>query len=128
MGTWGMFILLFVLFWVIQGSLTLLQSRHYQRQLFELQRQSSGYLGVGVRKNRWGAGAVAILVTDPAGVVTHCRKLAGVSVFARFRDEPSLVGKVVEDLKEIQPRTSWEQALNMAVEKVEEARQTRAAV
>lgn len=128
MGTWGMFILLFVVFWVIQGTLALLQSRHYQRQLSKLQHQSSGYLGVGVRKNRWGAGAVVILVTDLSGVVTQCRKLAGVSVFARFRDVPSLVGVAIDDLNKDQPRNSWERALNMAIEKVEEERKTQEAI
>jgi glucitol operon activator protein len=122
MEAWGLVLVLFALCWVVQGAFALLQSRHYQRQLQELRQRSSGYLGVGVKKNRWGRGAVAILVTDLAGTVTHCRKLSGVSVFARFREAPALVGRAIEDLKITDPKRPWEQALHMAIERIESER------
>ncbi|UYZ12257.1 transcriptional regulator GutM [Brevibacillus sp. WF146] len=121
MASWGFFILLFVCMWVLQILLAAAQARHYREQLRELQRHERGFLGVGVSRRRFGAGAVVIVVTDERGVVTHCRKMAGISVFSRFRTFLEPVGRPIGEVlahASREPGDSVQAALALAVEQI----------
>lgn len=104
--------------WVLQLVFTIVQSNHFQKQFRELQQQLSGFLGVGVSRRRFGSGAVVILVTDEHGVVTRCRQMAGISVFARFREVSELIGKRLEECRVPAPTKPKQLALNMAIDKI----------
>lgn len=122
MAGWGWFIAVFVGMWLLQIVLTIRQSNHYQRQLRELRQQLSGFLGVGVHKRKFGSGAVVILVTDDNGVVTRCKEMTGVTVFARFREVSERIGKSLDECRIAEPRTPKQFALNMAIDKIQEER------
>ncbi|MBO8162695.1 MAG: transcriptional regulator GutM [Brevibacillus sp.] len=111
--------------WLLQIYFTIRQSKHYQRQFYEMQQQSSGYMGVGVSKRRFGRGAVVMITTDPNGIITRAKQMSGLTVFARFREQNAMVGKPIEACRTDNPRTAEEQALNMAIEKVEAERKKR---
>lgn len=121
---WGVVVLLFAGLWILQIVLTQLQSRHYYQQLREMQRQPSGFLGVGVNKRRFGTGAVVILVTDTEGVVTQCRRMSGVSVFSRFQPWQELIGQSIDRLYERAmqaPKHPAQTAVRMAIEQIRSA-------
>ncbi len=124
MVTWGLVVILFAGMWVLQIVLTLMQSRHYYQQLRVMQQQQSGYLGVGVKKRRFGVGAVVILVTDRNGIVTQCKRMSGISVFSRFRLYPELVGKSIDSLYLTDPQISSHSthtAVRIAIEQIRSA-------
>jgi glucitol operon activator protein len=117
-----LFIMIFAGMWMLQILFTVWQANHYRRQLHLMGKQESGYLGVGVHRRRFGPGAVVILVTDPEGRVTNCKMMAGMSVWARFRKVPELIGKRLEDCRVEMPKKAKHIALNMAIEKINEER------
>ncbi|WP_019120820.1 transcriptional regulator GutM [Brevibacillus massiliensis] len=120
LAQWGVFIAIFAALWVLQIGLTVVQSNHFKQQFHELRQQVSGFLGVGVSKKRFGTGAVVILVTDEHGQVTRCRQMAGVSVFARFREVSGLIGKSLEECRVAAPKGPKQIALNMAIDKIKQ--------
>jgi|GEM_PF-1957378 len=122
--SWGVVVLMFAGLWIMQIVLTQLQSRHYYQQLREMQQQPSGYLGVGVNKRRFGTGAVVILVTDTEGMVTQCRRMAGVSVFSRFQPWQELTGQSIDRLYERALQATkhpTQTAVRMAIEQIRSA-------
>lgn len=125
MVTWGIAVILFAGLWVLQITLTLLQSRHYYHQLRIMQQQQqSGFLGVGVRKRWLGVGAVVILVTDNKGIVTQCKRMSGISVFSRFHPYPDLIGRSIDSLYEADPQhssQSTQTAIRIAIEQIRSA-------
>ncbi|GIO09927.1 hypothetical protein J31TS6_59550 [Brevibacillus reuszeri] len=121
MASWGYVVLLFAGLWILQVVFTQLQSRHYYRELREMQRQPSGYLGVGVNKRRFGVGAVIILVTDVQGNVTNCKRMSGISVFSRFRPYNDPIGKPIDSLYESasqHQKHPVQMALRMAIDQI----------
>lgn len=86
---------LLLLAMVVSGLLTLLQQRQYSRELSRIASAPHGKDDVLLsgRGRSFRGGAVLILVVDrESGQVISARGMAGVSVFARFRDLPSLLG------------------------------------
>lgn len=80
---------------VVSGALTLLQQRQYSRELSRIAAASHGKDDalLSGRGRSFRGGAVLILVVDRAtGRITTARGMVGVSVFARFRDLPDLLG------------------------------------
>jgi len=115
---WGWFIVLFAAVWLLQLWMAKAQLKNYHGTIRELSRRPSGYLGVGIQKQKLGIGAVAILVTDEAGTVVESRLMRGVTVFSRFEPFAKYMGlpleAVLEDLKE-EPA---DLAFKMAIEKI----------
>lgn len=120
-----LFFMIFAGMWMCQILLALWQAKHFRRQLHLMGNQESGYLGVGVHRRRFGPGAVVILVTDTEGRVTNCKMMAGMSVMARFRKVPELIGKELEDCRVKNPKKAKHLALNMAIDKIDEERARR---
>lgn len=117
-----LFFMIFAGMWMCQILLALWQAKHFRRQLLRMGNQESGYLGVGVHRRRFGPGAVVILVTDAEGRVTNCKMMAGMSVLARFRKVPELIGKGLEECRVENPKKAKHLALNMAIDKIDEER------
>lgn len=122
MQSFTLFMAAFVGLWLLQILFTVWQSKHYRRQLQMMGNRESGYLGVGVHRRRLGPGAVVILVTDSEGRVTDGKMMAGMTVWARFRRIPELMGKRLEDCRVEAPTTAKHFALNMAIDKINEER------
>lgn len=116
---WGWFIVLFAAVWLLQIWMAKAQLKNYHSTIRELSRRRSGYLGVGIQKQKLGIGAVAILVTDEAGTVVESRLMRGVTVFSRFEPFTKYIGMpldaVLEDLNE----EPMDLAFKMAIEKIE---------
>ncbi|MFS8515017.1 MAG: transcriptional regulator GutM [Planifilum fulgidum] len=122
MQSFTLFMAAFVGLWLLQILFTVWQAKHYRRQLQMMGNRESGYLGVGVHRRRLGPGAVVILVTDSEGRVTDGKMMAGMTVWARFRRIPELMGKRLEDCRVKAPTTAKHFALNMAIDKINEER------
>jgi glucitol operon activator protein len=93
---WGVIILLFVSVWLLQIVLTYFQSKHYNETLNEMSKRPSGYLGVGVVKQKLGVGSVMILACDLKGKIVEAREMSGVTVFTRFRPASEFVGQSID--------------------------------
>lgn len=119
MSLWGALILFFIGMWLCQIYFTLRQMKHYRQNMSEMRQQSAGFLGVGVQKSRFSIGSVVILTTDLNGSITRYKKMTGVTVFASFKEVPSLVGKQLEDCYHTTPVTPEEKALQMAIQQIE---------
>ncbi|WP_367949439.1 transcriptional regulator GutM [Planococcus sp. CP5-4_UN] len=116
---WGWFIALFAGIWILQILMTKVQLRNYQATIKKMSNRPSGYLGVGIQKQKLGIGVIAILVTDEEGLLIESQLMKGVTVFSRFEAFPKYNGLYIEHLKEKLNEDSDGQAFKMAIEKIE---------
>lgn len=116
---WGWFIVLFAAVWLLQIWMAKAQLKNYHSTIRELSRRRSGYLGVGIQKQKLGIGAVAILVTDEAGTVVESRLMRGVTVFSRFEPFTKYIGMPLEAVLEDLNDEPMDLAFGMAIEKIE---------
>jgi glucitol operon activator protein len=93
-------ILVLAFLWMLQIVGTWYQMRHYRNVLGEITRSGGqGYVGVGNARARLGKGVILILVVDEGGVVRRALKMRGRTVFARFHEDPELLGMHVDELR-----------------------------
>ncbi|MDN7241168.1 transcriptional regulator GutM [Planococcus sp. N028] len=118
-SVWGWVIAVFVGVWLLQFLLTKIQMKNYQETLRKLSSRPSGYLGVGIQKQKLGIGAIAILVTDTEGIVVESQVMKGVTVFSRFQAFDQFNGLSITELKDQLEDDSLDIAFKMAIEKVE---------
>ena len=116
---WGWFIVLFAAVWLLQIWMAKAQLKNYHSTIRELSRRRSGYLGVGIQKQKLGIGAVAILVTDEAGTVIESRLMRGVTVFSRFEPFTKYIGMPLDAVLEDLNDEPMDLAFGMAIEKIE---------
>ncbi|MEZ0480413.1 transcriptional regulator GutM [Planococcus sp. SSTMD024] len=116
---WGWFIAIFAGIWILQILMTKIQLRNYQATLKKMSNRPSGYLGVGIQKQKLGIGVIAILVTDEEGLLIECQLMKGVTVFSRFEEFSKYNGLHIESLKEKLNDEPDGQAFKMAIEKIE---------
>ncbi|RFB33351.1 transcriptional regulator [Brevibacillus sp. VP] len=119
MSLWEALILFFIGMWLCQIYLTLRQMKHYRQSIHEMRQQSTGFLGVGVQKSRFSIGSVVILTTDQNGIITRCKRMTGVTVFATFKEIPELIGKQLEDCYPTTPVKAEEKALEIAIQQID---------
>lgn len=119
---WGWLIGLFAATWVLQLLLTRIQMKNYQKTLKEMSNRSSGYLGVGIHKQRIGIGSIVILVTNQDGEVVDGRKMAGVTVFSRFVPFDTFNGLLVQEVKEMIDEHPLRLAIETSLEQINKQR------
>ena len=78
---------------VLQFLTSVLHIKYYQHVLRKMSRRQEGYLGVGMNQRKFKLGQVCIIVTDLDGKIVECRILTGMTVFARFKKDPTYEGK-----------------------------------
>ena len=84
-------LLLLLLFWILQIAGSWIQWRHYRDAMKVASGQwSDGFIGAGRSKPRFAAGAVALLSVSPDMHVRQLRTMSGITVFARFKPDPSV--------------------------------------
>jgi glucitol operon activator protein len=116
---WGWFIGVFVGIWLLQILLTLIQMKHYRTTVREMSKRSSGYLGVGVHKQRLGIGSVVILVSDVKGIIIDGKILSGVTVFARFKPLYEFNGLTLNETKGMAEDNPFGNTVKLAIEKID---------
>ena len=100
MGWIGYLILALALVWLLQIVGTYFQMRHYREVLGGITRErTEGYVGVGNAKARLGKGVILILVVDQNDLVVKALRMRGMTVFARFREAPELLGMRLDELR-----------------------------
>jgi glucitol operon activator protein len=101
MGLWSLLLLVLGILWLIQIVGTYYQMKHYRKILGQITRKGEeGYVGVGNSKARFGKGVVLILVVDEDGRVKNALKMRGMTVFARFKEAPELLGLSIDELRD----------------------------
>ncbi|PSL42032.1 glucitol operon activator protein [Planomicrobium soli] len=116
---WGWVIVIFAGVWLLQLYLTRIQMKNYQKTLNTLSNRPSGFLGVGIQKQKLGIGAIAILVTDTEGKVVESQTMKGVTVFSRFEPFDQWNGLSLEEVRDRLQEDSLDSAFKMAIEKIE---------
>jgi glucitol operon activator protein len=121
MGWIGYLILVLALAWALQIVGTYFQVRHYREVLGRVTREGNeGYVGVGNAKARFGKGVILILVCDEDDVVRRALRMRGMTVFARFREAPELVGLSLDELRDGEREGPYEKATMLAAKRAVE--------
>jgi glucitol operon activator protein len=121
MGLIGYLILVLALLWALQIVGTYFQMRHYREVLGRITREESeGYVGVGNAKARFGKGVILILVVDMSDTVTRALRMRGMTVFARFKEAPELVGMKIGALRDEGREGPYEAATMLAARRAVE--------
>ena len=133
MGLTSFLLLVVGLLWLSQIVGTYFQMEHYRKVLGGI-RQSGGegFVGVGNAKARLGKGVILILVVDENGVVRQALRMRGMTVFARFKAAPDLLGKRLDDLRDEDIEGPYEKgtmlAVRRAVEQIDRIRREKTEV
>ena len=136
MGWIGYLILILALLWALQIVGTYFQMRHYRQVLAGITREETGgYVGVGNAKARFGKGVILILVVDENDVVKRALRMRGITVFARFKEAPELVGMKIDELRDEGREGPYEAATMLAarraieqIDRIEEEKARTAAM
>ncbi|MDQ0191201.1 transcriptional regulator [Alicyclobacillus cycloheptanicus] len=87
--------------WLLQFALTWLQIRHYRgkmRDLVHKYQHAEGFsLFSGVARKALGSGAIVLIIVDQQQTIGECQVLTGISVFAKFKEEPAYAGMRVRE-------------------------------
>ena len=131
MGMIGYLILVLALLWALQAVGTYFQMRHYQGVLGRITREGGeGYVGVGNAKARFGKGVILILVSGEDGVVRRALRMRGMTIFARFKEAPDLVGMGLDELRDEAREGPYDEgtmlAARRAIEQIDRIKQEKA--
>lgn len=116
---WGWFIAVFAGVWLLQIMMTKIQMKNYQLTIKKMSKRPSGYLGVGIQKQKLEIGVIAVVVVDDNGVILESQLMKGVTVFSRFEPYTDYNGLHMEEIKNKAKDESVAQAFKMAFEKIE---------
>ncbi|ANU09578.1 hypothetical protein A1A1_01890 [Planococcus antarcticus DSM 14505] len=116
---WGWFIVVFAAVWLLQLWMAKAQLKNYHGTIRKLSRRPSGYLGVGIQKQKLGIGAIAIVVVDEAGTVVDSQLMRGVTVFSRFEPFTKYINLPLDTLQIKLGEEPVDLAFKMAIEKIE---------
>lgn len=119
MNSWGWFIAIFIGMWLIQLLLTKMQMSNYQATLRRLSNRSSGFLGVGIQKQKIGIGCIAIIVTDKEGIILENEVMQGVTVFTRFKAFTKFDGLTLSMIRAQLENEPMDLAFKMAIKNIE---------
>jgi len=93
-------ILILAVAWALQIVGTYFQMRHYREVLGAITREGGeGFVGVGNAKATFGKGVILMLVADENDVVKRALRMRGMTIFARFKEAPDLVGMRLDELR-----------------------------
>lgn len=121
MGTIGYVILALAIVWILQIVGTYFQMQHYRRVLGRITDEGGeGYVGVGNAKATFGKGVILILVADDNGVVKEALRMRGMTILARFKEAPDLVGMSVDELRLPEREGPYEKATMLAARRAVE--------
>jgi glucitol operon activator protein len=93
-------ILILAVAWALQIVGTYFQMRHYREVLGAITREGGeGFVGVGNAKATFGNGVILMLIADENDVVKRALRMRGMTIFARFKESPDLVGMRLDELR-----------------------------
>jgi glucitol operon activator protein len=120
-------LVLLLIGWSLQVCGSWIQWRHFQSALAVATKDfADGYLGIGRSRPPFGFGTVVLLVIGPDLRVRRLQTMAGLSVFARLRDQPQYEGLHLQALEarlgqsSVAPRLAA--AARQAIRQIEEVR------
>lgn len=121
MGWMSSLLLVVGLLWLSQVAGTYFQMEHYRKVLGGIrQAGGEGFVGVGNAKARLGKGVILILVVGEDGSVREALRMRGMTVFARFKDAPDLVGRQLDGLRDADIEGPYEKGTMLAVRRAVE--------
>ena len=123
-------LLVFGILWLAQVVGTYFQMEHYRKVLGSIRSEGGeGYVGVGNAKARLGKGVILILVVGRSGGVEKALRMRGMTVFARFKEAPDLLGMTLVELREEEREGPYEEgtmlAARRAVEQIDQIKREK---
>lgn len=92
---------------------------HYRKILKQMMTKKEGYFGMGVVQSKLRSKKIVVLTTDQDGVITECQALSGMTVFARFKAQPGLVGQAFDRVPQQLIPEKLQGSLNSAVSEIQ---------
>lgn len=87
--------------WFLQLFLSTRQLRHFYARFNELRK--AGRCAIGMEGSIYRRRVYAVLVVDDDGKVIHAEQLSGVTVFAKLRPVPALIGRSLAEVADGPP-------------------------
>lgn len=114
-------ILILAVAWALQIVGTYFQMRHYREVLGAITREGGeGFVGVGNAKATFGKGVILMLVADENDVVKRALRMRGMTIFARFKEAPDLVGMRLDELRGGDREEPYDKSTMLAVRRAVE--------
>ena len=82
--------------WMLQVWLVGQQTRNFYNRMKELRKD--GRASIGLAGNIYKGRIYTVLVLDEEDRIIHAEKLSGITVFAKLKPVPELIGVTLEDL------------------------------
>lgn len=97
----NIYVILAIIFglWILQGILSVFQVKNYRKAVRRL--SSKGRLLTARQKGKLGEGIIMIFAIDTNGLVLEAEQMRGITVFAKFRPIPGVIGKSIYNDNEI---------------------------
>jgi glucitol operon activator protein len=114
-------ILILAVAWALQIVGTYFQMRHYREVLGAITREGGeGFVGVGNAKATIGKGVILMLVANENDVVKRALRMRGMTIFARFKEAPDLVGMRLDELRGGDREEPYDKSTMLAVRRAVE--------
>ena len=118
MSRFGVVILFVAVAWVLQLALALWQTHAFYRR-YALLRRGAAASAIGVSGSNWRRKTYGVLIVDESRTIVRAERLAGISIFARLREVPQIVGLPLQrverdDPVEGVPGKTWDAFRNAA--------------
>lgn len=95
-ATWTFLVILLVVLWIAQFGMAWMQMKNFYARLRVLRRE--GLTAVGKSGSQYKGRAYGVLVVDENQVVKRAEKLSGMTVFAKLKPVPQLVGTTLDQI------------------------------
>ncbi|WP_340852990.1 transcriptional regulator GutM [Ligilactobacillus salivarius] len=90
----GIPLIIFLIFIVLlKYYFSILNNKMYVREYNSLlEKFSSGFLGVGIYQSNFRVGQICLLIIDNNEKIIECKRIKGITVFAKFREVNDIIG------------------------------------
>ena len=93
-----LFVILGISMWLLQGLLSVLQLKKFNKELKNLRK--SGRVAIGKARGKFKAGCLLLLCIDENCKIIVGRKMQGITIFAGFNDFNDLNGMILPEITE----------------------------
>lgn len=98
----NIYIILAIVFglWILQGIFSAMQIQRYRKTVRRLSKKGRRLL-TARSKGRLREGVIMIFSIDEEGLIVEAEEMRGITVFARFKPIPKIIGKSIYDDHEL---------------------------
>ncbi|BDR57564.1 transcriptional regulator GutM [Xylocopilactobacillus apicola] len=118
------FLIFLIIVIVIKQIIGYFNSKIYTQEYKEMiNNRKNGYFGVGVYQPKFKIGQVCLIVIDDQNIIQDCRVIKGLSVFARFHPDDTIIKENI-DSKALKS-SKYYKSITLAIENALNAQKRR---